>query len=94
MWRAAIIGIALSLGACGDDEKPAADVSLDIDPDMGEVTPDTSPEADATEPDTTPDSEVTPQPLASCVERPDVLLAPPGSTLPCELLPPGLTLTP
>jgi len=27
-----------------------------------------------------------------CLERPDQLPRPPGSTLPCELIPPGLSL--
>ena len=28
----------------------------------------------------------------ACLERPDQLPRPPGSTLPCELIPPGLSL--
>lgn len=30
--------------------------------------------------------------LASCLDRPDQLTRAPSATLPCELLPPGLTL--
>jgi len=29
---------------------------------------------------------------AGCLERPDQLPRPPGSTLPCDLIPPGLSL--
>lgn len=83
MWRAALMVITVTLGACGDDDKKpgdTADTSVEVDREtVADVDPDTTPE-------------VTP-PLASCVERPDALLVPPGATLPCELLPPGLTLT-
>jgi len=30
--------------------------------------------------------------LSGCIERPDTLPRPPTSTLPCELIPPGLSL--
>jgi len=34
-----------------------------------------------------------PQMLSVCLDRPDVLLTPPDGTLPCELIPPGVTIT-
>jgi hypothetical protein len=37
-------------------------------------------------------SDAKPTGLASCLDTPDQLTRPPSVTLPCELLPPGLTL--
>lgn len=33
-----------------------------------------------------------PLPRSSCLERPGALPRPPGNRLPCELIPPGMTL--
>ncbi len=98
MRAAWILGVALMLGACGDDEKAKGDTSdaqttpdTDVSPDMSD--PDV--EADA-EPDSGPNAdtleEVTPTPtLTGCLPRPDAL-AQPSATLPCDLIPPGLSL--
>jgi hypothetical protein len=37
-------------------------------------------------------TDANPTGLASCLDRPDELTRAPSATLPCELLPPGLTL--
>ena len=94
MRRFALLPILLAFAACGDD-KPGSDTTDTTDtvqPDT--AAPDTV-DPDTTDPDTvdpdTSDPDVTPS-LTGCLIEPNALLTPPGDTLPCELIPPGLTL--
>jgi hypothetical protein len=96
MRAAWILGVALMLGACSDDETGKGDTAdTQTTPDT-EVSPDVPDTADPdVESDTGPDGdtleEVTnPPTLSGCLPRPE--LAPPSSTLPCDLIPPGLSL--
>jgi hypothetical protein len=75
--------------ACGDD-----DTSSNPGADAGPLpTSDGGPLPDGNVPK--PDGGDASGPRTSCIERPNELPRPPtGNRLPCELIPPGLTLAP
>lgn len=83
--------LVFALGACGEDKKASPDTADTTEGDTSEAdTTDTSEAdtADTGELDT--DAEVTPS-LTGCLSDPTALPRP-TEMLPCELIPPGLTL--
>jgi hypothetical protein len=75
--------------ACSDDDPPAPDAGP-----KAEAGSDTSP-ADAGVTDApldAPADTVLGPSLASCLDTPDELPRPPTTELPCDLIPPGLSL--
>lgn len=74
----AALALLLGSGACGDNIKNT--------PDDAPVTPDSTIDAPVDAPPQ--------QGLASCIDRPTDLPRPPTGALSCDMLPPGLVVTP
>ncbi|MBX3220746.1 MAG: hypothetical protein KF795_09520 [Labilithrix sp.] len=78
----------VSVAACGDDDASDANAA-----DGGPTTtPTTTPTTAPTDGGRTPDGATPDAGRRSCLDRPDTLARPPATVLPCELIPPGLTL--
>jgi hypothetical protein len=73
-----VLAVALVGSACSDDDKSTSNGGQPPALDSNVV--------DAGTPDG-----AAPAPLAACVDRPGDLPRPPGTELPCELLPPGFS---
>jgi hypothetical protein len=80
----AVLTAGVALVCCGDDDDVAAAADGGTPP-----TLDGAKASDGAQPDVlVPDGGR----LSSCVERPNAIPRPPTGRLPCELIPPGLTL--
>lgn len=105
--RGLALALALVASACSDDHDdkglpvvpdggelppPDGDVDASVPSLDGSIGADGSVGPDGSvAPDASADASVRPA-LTSCLDRPDELSRPPAAELPCELLPPGLSL--
>lgn len=83
--RSLLLACACFVSSCGDDaDEPQ--------PQPSDATVDTGvPSTDSDVPDSSP-GDAADGGLSHCLERPTDLPSPPTGALPCELIPPGLTL--